>query len=399
MKIKNILSMMAAVALAAALTGCYEKYNGPENWTRYDDQWFTDKGYSIESIATVKQLFSDPDNDLVDHMQGTPDNPNVIPGTAPTNVPSYGRYYLVEEMYVIKGKVISNDVYGNFYNSILVQDEDGGGIEVKLGLGGLYTKYPPGQTVYVVCKGLALGNYRSTLSLGLEPTSDDHSDSNEPYANKNMQLQSIVDEHVFRGPATKLVAADTLVVAAGQSLTDAQFSALCGRLVRVEGLVSKWVAGTFGNSPGYPSFLYKSGFNSYTMYNFQWAMDQWAAYKIAYDAWKAAGEIGTAPDKPTPPEPQNNYLNDPQPSWGFQEHNDTSSRNYGSALFTKAGYTGASEIIIRSSGYSRFALRAVTPDTKTVNVTGVVAFYTDKQGRNPAYQFTVNNVSDIVQVD
>ena len=46
----------------------------------------------------------------------------------------------IEKDYVIGGQVISSDAAGNVYRSLYLQDETGG-IEVKLGLTGLYNDY------------------------------------------------------------------------------------------------------------------------------------------------------------------------------------------------------------------------------------------------------------------
>lgn len=65
----------------------------------------------------------------------------------------------------ICGKVTSTDTTGNIYKYIVVQDTSGG-IEVKVDNSTLYTQYKIGQKVYVKCKDLALGNYRSLTQLG-----------------------------------------------------------------------------------------------------------------------------------------------------------------------------------------------------------------------------------------
>lgn len=382
MKITKILSVIAVAFLAAGLSGCYEKFTEPGEQMRYDDQYFVDRGMTVVDISTVLALFSNPANILINHVDGS-----TVSGGSPTNTTTYGRYYQIEENYVIRGKVTSNDAFGNFYRSLFIQDGTAG-IEVKVGVNSMITNYPIGQTVYIVCKDLALGNYRSMLSLGILPLPEDTSDSGDPYANRYMEVQTIVNRHVFLGPATELTEDDITVIPDGQALNDAQLTALGGRLVRLEGMTSRWVDAPGANG-GYPQFLHKHSFNNYVVYSFKEAMD----------AWKAFRDAGSIPgQEPVMPEPQNNYFDDPQPSWGFQEHGGDNTRNYGSALFNKAGYTGSAELLIRTSGYSRFALRPVTPDGGRVNVTAIVSRYTSRSGGNLAFQFTVNNVTDIVEI-
>ena len=107
---------------------------------------------------------------------------------------------------VIAGKVVTSDQSGNFYRSLYIQDETGG-IELKLGKTGLYNEYKLGQTVYVKCKGLWLGMYgyktpgeykgeptggSGMVQLGLE-------DPTEEYETSYIEVQYLIDQHIFRG--------------------------------------------------------------------------------------------------------------------------------------------------------------------------------------------------------
>jgi hypothetical protein len=391
------------------LTGCYEKFDTPAAWTRIEKDSEIPEGYTLVPISTVTALFTDPSHTLQDVIGNTAKGQSPsIPITGGRNesykTDSFGKYYLISEKYVIKGKVISNDAYGNFYRSLFILDDydpsdpTRQGIEVKIGTGGLNTKYPVGETVYVVCDGLALGNYRTMLSLGLPPTAEDISDSGEAYANKYMDIQSVIDRHVKLGPKTALTDNDIIVVDATEPIDNARFDNLVGRLVKVEGMKSVW-------DDEYPQFLYKYGFNTYANYSFAEAFKAWEAYNAK---GRPAGEEPMK-DGQKLPEPLNLYVGygstplkihttyqpNPQPSWGFQEYKGEEHSNYGSALFTMSGYTGGHEIIVRTSGYARFALEPVPANGATVSITGIIQRYTGKQGTWPAYQFAVNNSTDV----
>jgi hypothetical protein len=71
----------------------------------------------------------------------------------------------------IAGRVVSSDVRGNFYKT-LVLDDGTGGIEVKLDLEQIFKRFMIHTLVTVRCNGLWLGSYGGTLQLGAEPYDD-----------------------------------------------------------------------------------------------------------------------------------------------------------------------------------------------------------------------------------
>lgn len=70
---------------------------------------------------------------------------------------------------IIGGKVISEDREGNFYKSLVIQDNSSG-INIKLNSSGLYNFYKPGQMVFLKCKGLQLGAYAGLVDIGAIPS-------------------------------------------------------------------------------------------------------------------------------------------------------------------------------------------------------------------------------------
>ena len=100
---------------------------------------------------------------------------------------------------VIGGQVISEDRSGNVYKSLYIQDETGG-IELKIGKNGLYNDYKLGQWVYVKCSGLTLGAYNGMVQLGWES-------NDSKYETSYIEVQYIIDTHIFRGEIGKPVEA------------------------------------------------------------------------------------------------------------------------------------------------------------------------------------------------
>lgn len=65
----------------------------------------------------------------------------------------------------IGGTVVADDSSGNYYKTIVLQDETGG-IEVKLDGYDLYANYPVGRKVYIKVKDLYLGDYNGLPEIG-----------------------------------------------------------------------------------------------------------------------------------------------------------------------------------------------------------------------------------------
>lgn len=69
------------------------------------------------------------------------------------------------DTFVVKAVVVSSDEGGNFYKTMVVQDETGA-LEIQINKTGLYADYPVGQTVYIKCNGLVVGNYHGIYQIG-----------------------------------------------------------------------------------------------------------------------------------------------------------------------------------------------------------------------------------------
>lgn len=70
-----------------------------------------------------------------------------------------------DEEFIVRATVVSSDEGGNFYKNMVVEDETGA-IQLQINTSGLCHTYPPGQTVYINCKGLVVGNYHGVYQIG-----------------------------------------------------------------------------------------------------------------------------------------------------------------------------------------------------------------------------------------
>ena len=70
-----------------------------------------------------------------------------------------------DEPFIVKAVVVSSDQGGNCYKYMTIQDETGG-IEISIDRSGLYNDYPVGQTIYLDCRGLIVGDYHNKYQIG-----------------------------------------------------------------------------------------------------------------------------------------------------------------------------------------------------------------------------------------
>lgn len=70
-----------------------------------------------------------------------------------------------DEQFIVKAVVVSSDEGGNCYKYLTIQDETGG-IEIAIDRSSLYNDYPVGQTIYLNCAGLIVGDYHNKYQVG-----------------------------------------------------------------------------------------------------------------------------------------------------------------------------------------------------------------------------------------
>ena len=186
----------------------------------------------------------------------------------------------------IEGQVTTSDQSGNIYNEIYLQDKTGA-IDLKLGLSSTHNEYKLGQWVFVKCDGLTLGSYSGQPQLGFAA---DETTTNE-YETSYISLQSLVNEHVFRGfEDTALTPLKATADAIKAACSEGYQNALWGKLVTVSGL-------TYGNEvfalfyPN-PNMPHKSGNPENRVFlsdKGTWGVDTWACSKSAFIGYLNSG--------------------------------------------------------------------------------------------------------------
>ncbi|MBR5852750.1 MAG: hypothetical protein IKY74_00945 [Alistipes sp.] len=395
------------IALAVFTVGCYEEHTmvGPRKV--YDDQSYEEKFPAALriSIAELKYAF------------GEISNTGVNSGWSNTIYKLIGDDIFPNEDVYIKGKVISDDEEGNVYKSLFIQDETSG-IEIKLN-NNVGVRYKKGTWVYVRLKGLYLGNYRMMLSLGAEPSESwNKAGEHKYYANSNIELQEIIDKHVFPGgpvegglkvgtyeqwksdPTSVDIITVTLenyeevfspeiIKLEGKVWGDKrdenwgslsgdntkrfeikQREIMFGRLMRFEGLQCHYAGVKNQNGETRPGL--KSG-----------------SFENIYPSWLYTDV------RPT--------VSKPWYHWAYKD--DKGRSLYGSVLFTyNPDATVCSEngvYALRTSGYSRFVRRNVCKDGEKATIIAIYGIYAQRSdyagnaNDYASYQLTISSFSDI----
>lgn len=144
---KNIKYLLMLVLACSLFTGCM------------DDDWDTpntealNKAYGNQKIAETNVITI---GSLKEKYE------SVI--NASTN-----SYEQITEDVQIKGRVVGNDIGGNIYNEVSI-DDGTGAILICISQGGLFSYLPVGQEIVVDLKGLYIGGYGKQAEIGMPYT-------------------------------------------------------------------------------------------------------------------------------------------------------------------------------------------------------------------------------------
>lgn len=144
---KNIKYLLMLVLACSLVTGCM------------DDDWDTpnaealNKAYGNQEIAETNVITI---GSLKEKYK------SVI--NASTN-----SYEQITEDVQIKGRVVGNDIGGNIYNEVSI-DDGTGAILICISQGGLFSYLPVGQEIVVDLKGLYIGGYGKQAEIGMPYT-------------------------------------------------------------------------------------------------------------------------------------------------------------------------------------------------------------------------------------
>ncbi len=263
----------------------------------------------------------------------------------------------IEDGIIIGGQVISEDRSGNIYKSIYIQDATGA-IEVKIGKNSLYNDYKLGQWVYVKCSGLTLGDYKGMIQLGYE-------DASGEYETSYLDVQYIIDTHVFRGEL------DTPLAPKKVAESDLLKEENLGCYVEIDGLKYGSVKNPKGEifcliyvdsskdkkSDSNRIFLSSTGKDYKPVKDPSWGIKTWAMSKQGFISYLKSGVLDEG------------MLNDNSKPISDPELKSTLIKNADAYAVSQYFRMGSTDVQVRTSGYAKFADTQI--DQKILNGTEV----------------------------
>lgn len=135
-KLKYILFALVGVALSGCMNNDWKE---PTANNVYGNNAIQET--NVVTIASLKTTYND-----------------IITGAS-------NNYKLIEDDIQIKGRITGNDIQGNIYNNVAIEDATGG-ILIGVAQGGLFAYLPVGQEILVNLKGLYIGSYGLQAQIG-----------------------------------------------------------------------------------------------------------------------------------------------------------------------------------------------------------------------------------------
>ncbi len=139
-ELKYIMMLLACLLMTGCMDGSYDEIEPAE--APYGNN--TIKETNVLTIAQLKNTFKT--QLATDYRDGV-------------------SYATVTKDMQIKGYVTANDITGNIYNEVWIQDETGA-ISLSISQGGICGYLPIGAEILVELKGLSVGNYRKQPVIG-----------------------------------------------------------------------------------------------------------------------------------------------------------------------------------------------------------------------------------------
>ena len=164
MKSINKIFVISLTALAILLPACHQYEPVTEGYVKEADAWKAT--YTIDSLV---QTYLSVNGDI------TPVRENDLSkdGLSNTGVFSLDTLPALNadgsNAIIIRGRIVSEDVAGNIYKTLVIQDElhPEQGLKLSVDAGSLSGIYPIGQLVAIRCNGLVLGKYAAQVQLGV----------------------------------------------------------------------------------------------------------------------------------------------------------------------------------------------------------------------------------------
>ncbi|SHF00249.1 DUF6359 domain-containing protein [Dysgonomonas macrotermitis] len=125
----------------------------------------------IAILATVTSCERDYDAPPLNMPEYTGDAPNITIAGLKEKYASVtsSSPQLIEESLILQARVGGNDISGNIYKQVIIQDATGG-ISIGVDQNSIYTTYRVGQEIFIDLKNLYIVNYGGELQIGYGTT-------------------------------------------------------------------------------------------------------------------------------------------------------------------------------------------------------------------------------------
>ncbi len=144
--------------------------------------------------SCVKDDFDEPPADGED--------PNLVANATIADIKSVhslGGFTTITEDWIVDAIVVADDESGNFYKTIVIEDETGG-LNVLINATGLYNEFTIGRRVFIKAKGLVISDFNGLIQLGGSSFTED--DGDERLAGIE---EVLLNEFVFPGVRNQTV--------------------------------------------------------------------------------------------------------------------------------------------------------------------------------------------------
>jgi Family of unknown function (DUF5689) len=150
---RNYKIIGAFIALTVILSGCAQ--------TEFDAMQVDSSASGWTTTHTISQFIATYASDKGDIFP-------VRPNSGTSNLFSVDTIPRGGSPIVITGTVVSEDVAGNIYKTMVIQDPaTGDALKISIDAGSMTGIYPIGQSISIKCNGLAIGKYGDLLQLGI----------------------------------------------------------------------------------------------------------------------------------------------------------------------------------------------------------------------------------------
>ncbi|NBC03245.1 MAG: DUF5017 domain-containing protein [Bacteroidetes bacterium] len=118
-----------------------------------------------------------------------------------------GTFVTIEEDLVVSAVVIADDFSGNYFRSIVIQDDEGTGITFLLNARDLHNDYPIGRRIYIEAKDLVVGDFNGLIQLGGSVFIND-----DGFEQMGGIEESLLDKYITKGQREQFISPKTVSI-------------------------------------------------------------------------------------------------------------------------------------------------------------------------------------------